>query len=286
VLTQTALGLAAALAVSLPIARKWELRMTGVLLTIVIAGLFSGIVVDTVALPLGVRAVIVAALSVTLALMLLAYRFFRDPERVPPQIEGAVVSPADGEVVYVREASAGVLPVVTKVGRSYRLIELTRTRLNFEDAVVIGIGMSFSDVHVNRAPITGVVTARSHFPGRFGSLGRAGMEFENERTTTVLDGDGLQVAIVQIASRLVRQIASFVGPGENVLMGDRIGAIRFGSQVDVVLPREVDVRVSEGDRVRAGESVIARCAAPVPNASVDDVPGHLVVQGDGATSPR
>lgn len=264
--------------------------MAGALLTITIAALLSGIVVElvrgAVALPVGVRVALVAALSLPLALTLLAYRFFRDPERVPPQLDGAVVSPADGEVVYVKQAPSGVLPMSTKVGRSYRLRELTRTRLDFEDAVVIGIGMSFSDVHVNRAPITGVVTARSRSPGRFGSLGRPGMEFENERVTTVLDGEGLQVAVVQIASRLVRQIASFVRPGDKVLIGDRIGVIRLGSQVDVVLPLGVDVRVSEGDRIRAGESVIARCTAPASRASLAGVPASLVTKRDEATSPR
>jgi len=85
--------------------------------------------------------------------------------------------------------------------------------------------------------------------GRFGSLGRPEMVFKNERTTTLIVGSRLEVAVVQIASRLVRQIASYVDEGEEVAVGQRIGIIRLGSQVDVVLPsrRDLLVMVAEGD---------------------------------------
>jgi phosphatidylserine decarboxylase len=124
---------------------------------------------------------------------------------------------------------------------------------------VIGIAMNFLDVHVTRAPLSGRVELLEHFPGRFGSLRKPEMVFENERATTVISGSDLQVVVVQIASRLVRQIVSFVGKGQIVSAGQRIGAIRFGSQVDLVLPLEAGLRVlvSPGDRVQAGTSVIA-----------------------------
>ena len=85
------------------------------------------------------------------------------------------------------------------------------------------------------------------------------MAFQNERLTTVIERDGLQVAVVQITSRLVRQIVSFVEEGQQVTLGQRIGVIRFGSQVDVVVPArpDLEVRVRPGMRVRAGESAIA-----------------------------
>jgi phosphatidylserine decarboxylase len=112
---------------------------------------------------------------------------------------------------------------------------------------------------VNRAPIAGRVTLQRRYPGRFGSLRQLAMIFENERATTVIARDGLQVAVVQIASRLVRRIASFVETGDVLRPGARIGAIRFGSQVDVVISRRPDLAivVGPGDRVVAGESVIA-----------------------------
>jgi len=270
VLAHSLIGLAFALALVLPVAKKWQLRLVRVVATVVATALLSAVVAEVmrhiVDLSTAERGAIVAALSVAGAVAFLAYRFVRDPDRLPSPVAGAVVSPADGAVVYVKEARAGVLPVATKRGRDYTLEELTRTHLNFEDAIVVGIGMDLSDVHVNRAPIDGVVTLRRHFPGRFGSLGRRRMEFENERATTVLQGKDFQIAVVQIASRLVRQIVSFVQEGQTVAVGERIGAIRLGSQVDLVLPIRTDLRVlvREGDRVRAGESVVA-----APITSVD-----------------
>jgi phosphatidylserine decarboxylase len=162
-----------------------------------------------------------------------------------------------------------MLPVSTKQGRAYTLHELTKSPFRSEDAVVIGIGMSFLDVHVNRAPIAGRVALHRHFPGRFGSLKRPEMAFENERATTIIEQDDLQVAVVQIASRLVRQIASFVHEGQQVALGQRIGVIRLGSQVDLVLPahRDVQVTVRPGERVRAGESILALVARPAVGAA-------------------
>ena len=256
-------GFLLALAFTLPLAWKWELGLRRVALTVAFLGLLAAAAVAladrAVALPWLVRTGLVFALTVGAAVMILAYRFYRDPERTSPEGK-VVVSPADGEVIYVREARDGVVPVSTKHGRDYALDELTRTELQSRNAVVIGIAMSFLDVHVNRAPIAGRVTLQRHFPGLFGSLKDPEMTLANERATTVIEQDGLQIAVVQIASRLVRQIVSYVSTGEEVRLGQRIGVIRLGSQVDVVLPRRGDltVTVRPGERVRAGESVLGR----------------------------
>jgi phosphatidylserine decarboxylase len=204
--------------------------------------------------------VVVAGASLAAAVAILAWRFYRDPERTPPEDAALVVSPADGEVVYVKVSDGNRIPVSTKGSVDHPLEELTKTPLRDDDAYVIGIAMSFLDVHVNRAPISGRVSVHRHFPGLFGSLRDPEMVFRNERATTVIERDGLQVATVQIASRLVRQIASFVHEGDDVQAGQRIGVIRLGSQVDVVVPRVAvaEVLVREGDRVRAGESALAR----------------------------
>jgi len=202
------------------------------------------------------------AATLAIGFAILAWRFFRDPERRPPARDDVVVSPADGEVIYVRESVGGMLPVATKHGRDYSLVELTKTPLRTEEAVVIGIAMSFLDVHVNRSPIAGRVTLREHFTGRFGSLGKPRMVFENERATTLIERRDLEVAVVQIASRLVRQIAGFVKVEDELTRGQRIGVIRFGSQVDLVLPRDeaITVVVEPGQHIRAGESVLATLA--------------------------
>jgi phosphatidylserine decarboxylase len=259
------LGLALSLATTLPLAWKWALGLTRSMPAVLVLGVAAGLTVEVFwtlsGAPDGVfvKAGAQWALTLTAALAFLAYRFYRDPERSIPSMSNAIVSPADGEVLYVRRSRNGVLPVSTKQGRDYTLMELTKTPLETGEATVIGIGMSFLDVHVNRAPIAGRIAVRRHFPGLFGSLRQPAMAFENERATTVLERDDLQVAVVQIASRMVRQIVSFVDEGQEVALGERIGMIRLGSQVDLVLPLRTDLAVTAkpGDRVTAGQSVVA-----------------------------
>lgn len=259
----TIAGLVLSLMTALPLAWKWQL---GVLRASIVVSAFaavSALVVGSMrnAFALGdlVAAGGVWMLSVGATVALLAYRFYRDPERQAPDRDDVIVSPADGLVIYVRKSEGGMLPVSDKHGRRYPLSELTKTRFTSDDAVSIGISMNFADVHVNRSPVDGRVTFSRHFPGLFGSLRKPEMLFENERATTVIERDGLQVAVVQIASRLVRQISVFLREGEPVALSQRLGVIRFGSQVDVVLPARSDVRITAkvGERLRAGESIIA-----------------------------
>ena len=264
-----------ALGLTLPLAWKWELGVRRVAIAVgglaIVSAAALAALGGAIDLSAVVQALLVAGLTLAAAVAILAYRFYRDPERTPPQVgDDAVISPADGEVIYVRHSQGGKLPSSTKKGRDYELVELTKTPLRHEDAIVIGIAMSFLDVHVNRAPIAGRVRLRKHFPGRFGSLGRPEMVYENERATTVIERGDMEIAMVQIASRLVRQIASYVKVDEEVALGQRVGVIRLGSQVDVVLPARPDVtiQVREGQRVRAGESVLAHLT-PAPG------PGHV-----------
>ena len=111
------------------------------------------------------------------------------------------------------------------------------------------------------------------------------MVFQNERITTVLENNDLQIAVVQIASRLVRQIVSFVAENQEVRLGQRIGVIRLGSQVDLVLPAREDLRVlvKPGQRVRAGESVVAEFKPALQNAKVSrTVREELKIPGENA----
>jgi phosphatidylserine decarboxylase len=222
-LTSAILGMLLALLTTLPLAWKWQLGVTRVLLFVVAVSTVAGALTQSfsasASLSPVMRAILVWGVTVACAAMTLAYRFYRDPERKPPGGQDVIVSPAEGEVIYVREARGGMLPVATKRGREIELEELTRTPLRHGDAVVVGIAMSFMDVHVNRAPIGGRIALQRHFPGSFGSLRSSEMVFANERMTTVIERDELQVAVVQIASRLVRQIVSFVHEGEAVVLG-------------------------------------------------------------------
>jgi phosphatidylserine decarboxylase len=258
------IGALLACGIAVALAWKWQLGVRRTSIAIVLVAAAGAAIVTLLDGAVGLHALLAAALvfgfTVVVAAASVAYRFYRDPERVVPQDEGAIVSPADGEVLYVRESRGGALPVVSKLGRDYTLEELTRTPLASEDAVVIGIGLSFLDVHVNRAPVGGRIALQRRFPGRFGSLRRPEMVFENERATLVIERDGLEVAVVMIASRLVRRIVTYLSEGDRVAAGQRIGMIRFGSQVDLVLPVREDLRVDvrSGDRVVAGESIVAR----------------------------
>jgi phosphatidylserine decarboxylase len=257
------LGLLFALLTTLPLAWKWQLGVRRTTVFIIILALLFGLVVsflgNMLAFNTMLQATLIWILTLAAAFMVLTYRFYRDPERMALNRDDVIISPADGEVIYIRESRGGILPVSTKHSRNYTLQELTKTPLQSEEAIVIGIGMSFLDVHVNRAPIAGRIILQRHFPGLFGSLRQTEMVFENERATMVIERDGLEVAVVQIASRLVRQIVSFVREGQDVALGQRIGVIRFGSQVDLVLPARDDLKVmvQPGERVRAGESIIA-----------------------------
>ena len=275
-------GLLLALATALPLAWKWQLgvRRTALVVgALAVAGsAIAALVRHAIGLGDWMAAALVWFVAVGSAVALLAYRFYRDPERTAPARDDVIVSPADGVVIYVRESTGGMLPVSDKHGNRYPLVELTKTRLHSDDAVVIGIAMNFADVHVNRAPLDGRVVFRRHFPGRFGSLRRPEMVFENERATTVIEGRGLQVAVVQIASRLVRQIALYLREGEQVALGQRLGVIRLGSQVDVVVPARADLRITTrvGERVRAGESIIGVLQrAPVAAATTEPRSGAV-----------
>jgi phosphatidylserine decarboxylase len=256
-------GVLLALVTTLPLAWKWQLgtvRAASLTLTVAVAlTLALALAGVFVAIHAAVAVVLIWLLTLGCASAVVLYRFYRDPERHPPQRSNVVVSPADGEVLYVRESRGGTLPVSRKHGKSYTLEELTKTRLRSGEAKVVGIGLNFLDVHVNRAPIGGSIRIQRHFRGQFGSLRRPEMVFENERATLVIDRDGFEVAVVLIASRLVRRIVTFVREGQNIALGERIGVIRFGSQVDLVLPArpDLEVLVAAGDRVVAGESIIA-----------------------------
>lgn len=199
-------------------------------------------------------------MALTLALSLMILCFWRDPERVPPEEEGVVLSAADGMVVYVRPVDEGSAPLVTKDGRDYLLRELTGTTLLPATAHVIAVEMNLLNVHVNRCPIAGQVKLLKYIEGKFISLRKDEAPFVNARLTTIIENASLTLAVVQVASRLVRRIESYLSVGEMVSAAQRLGMIRFGSLVAVVLPEREDVRieVKPGDRVTAGISVLAR----------------------------
>lgn len=210
-------------------------------------------------------------ISLGLAGGLLMFRFWRDPDRVAPDAEGTILSGADGLVLYIREVHALDAPVITKKGRDYRLAELLGARLLDGPMYLVGIEMNILDVHVNRAPISGRAILVQHIPGKFISLRADEAPFTNERATTLIEGQSISVAVVQVASRMIRRIETYLDVGSPVVAGERLGMVKMGSLVALVFPNRSDVRleVEVGDRVKAGLSVIARFQTVMERSSLE-----------------
>jgi phosphatidylserine decarboxylase len=171
--------------------------------------------------------------------------FFRDPARVTPLDPAILVSPADGRVSAV---AIGVAPKELGLG------EQNRRR--------VSVFMSVFDCHVNRSPLSATVKTIVYTPGKFLNAELDKASEGNERNGIVLDTAHGPVGVVQIAGLVARRIACFVGEGQALSAGERIGLIRFGSRVDVWLPLAANVLVAEGQRAVAGETVIARFGEP------------------------
>ena len=191
------------------------------------------------ALPLGLAG---------LVLTLWCVYFFRDPDRVTPDRQGLIVSPADGVVQSVEKA----LPPPE--------LDMGETPLDR-----IAVFMNVFDVHVNRVPCDGTITRLAYRPGKFfnASLDKAS-EFNERQSLRLTMADGRDMAFVQIAGLIARRILCDVAEGQTVKTGERFGMIRFGSRVDVYLPEGVEPLVSVGQRSVAGETVIADIGAREP----------------------
>jgi phosphatidylserine decarboxylase len=164
--------------------------------------------------------------------------FFRDPERIIPPGQGLVVSPADGRVIEVVDSSEG--------------------SLQGTDVRRVSIFMNVFDVHVNRVPISGTVAQICYRPGSFWPADRSKALLKNEQNALLLKGeDGVELTVVQVAGLIARRIVCWAEVGDTVKKGERFGLIRFGSRLDVYLPREVSIMVKRGERVCAGQTVIA-----------------------------
>jgi phosphatidylserine decarboxylase len=196
------------------------------------------------------------ALSLVASLIL----FFRNPERTLPAQERILVSPADGIVKYVKEIHNSEFPFVLKSRKEIPLSEFTGSDILANGGMQIGVGMTLLDVHVNRSPIAGKISQLKRIPGTFDSLKKISSLLENERVIATIDGEAIKIGVVLIASRLVRRICTYLVEGQRVEIGQRIGMIRFGSQVDVLIPRSntLKIIIKPGDKVKAGESILAK----------------------------
>jgi phosphatidylserine decarboxylase len=186
-----------------------------------------------------------------LALAAFVFYFFRDPERVIPGGPGDVVSPADGRVVVVTDEENGGRP-----GRR------------------ISIFLAIWNVHVNRAPAAGTITRLDYRPGRFYAAMRERASLVNEQNILALSTEAGEMVFKQIAGWIARRVVCWKKAGDRVARGERIGLVRFGSRVDVWLPREAEILVRVGETVRGGASVLAQWPARKPAA----IPAHGAAQ--------
>ena len=178
---------------------------------------------------------------VGLALTIWCFYFFRDPDRITPTRPGLVVSPADGTVQLIGPA---VPPLALGIGT--------------EPMLRVSVFMSVFDCHVNRAPIAGAVIKDEYTPGKFLNATLDKASEDNERQALVIRiADGRDFAVVQIAGLVARRIRCDVREGQHLLTGQRFGMIRFGSRLDVYLPKGVAPLVIVGQKAVAGETVLA-----------------------------
>ncbi len=166
--------------------------------------------------------------------------FFRDPPRVTPQREGLVVSPADGRVSLIQQASPP-----PELG------------LPAEPTTRVSIFMNVFDCHVNRSPAAGTLRKMAYTPGLFLNAELDKASEDNERNALWIETASGPLAVVQIAGLVARRIVPFVKEGDMLMAGERFGLIRFGSRLDVYLPPGVKPLVAEGQTAVAGETVLA-----------------------------
>ncbi|HMT08242.1 MAG TPA: phosphatidylserine decarboxylase [Pyrinomonadaceae bacterium] len=169
--------------------------------------------------------------GVMVALALFMAYFFRDPERNVPTGEGLVVSSADGRVTRIDETDAGT---------------------------TVSVFLSPLDVHINRSPIGGTVAKIDYIQGKKMPATSDAASFENERNTLTIDGEGTAIQCTQIAGILARRIVCRAKVGDNLARGERFGLIKFSSRTDLRVPASAEICVKVGDRVRGGETIIAK----------------------------
>lgn len=163
--------------------------------------------------------------------------FFRDPERVPPNDPNVIVSPADGKIILIRNGEDTLCP------NSHH---------------EISIFMSPLDVHVNRAPFDGNVREVIYTPGKFFSAFKERAYRENENIKITLTTEHGEIILRQVAGFIARRAICWVKEGQFLQKGERFGMIKFSSRVDICIPQDFNIIVREGQKVKAGETVIAK----------------------------
>ncbi|MCF7805178.1 MAG: phosphatidylserine decarboxylase family protein [Candidatus Marinimicrobia bacterium] len=173
--------------------------------------------------------------SFGVVMTLFSLYFFRDPERNVPNDPSKIISPADGRIV---------------------AIQPFRDDYVGEEAIRISIFLNIFNVHVNRVPCSGSVVDSRYRPGKFLAAFNERTSEENEQTIIDLKNKRFKVRVKQIAGLIARRIVNHLKPGDSVVLGQRFGLIRFGSRVDVIVPKALDIQVGLKQKVYGGETVL------------------------------
>ena len=210
---------------------KYGYDVVGVVLLVVVAGsALSWFLIDAKVVKFGLIAFFLVFLLFTL-------NFFRDPDRMTPPGDNLVIAPADGKIILVQEMHEG---------------EYLK-----EDAIQVSIFMSPLNVHVNRFPLSGLVGYYRYIPGEFLVAFDEKSSLRNEQTHIGVERGPTKVLFKQIAGFVARRIVAQLKEGDRAVAGERFGMIKFGSRVDVFIPKRAGLKVKAGDTTVAGETVLA-----------------------------
>jgi phosphatidylserine decarboxylase len=228
------------------------------LLIIVVSSVLAYLMLNTV-LSNNITTIMVAnpIIVLILILLLMLFRFYRNPERKHNATARDLLAPADGFICYVRRIDAEEVPFSVKGKSISKISELSKVDILKAPCWLIGTTMTLFDVHYVRSPIRGKVVLNHYTKGKFLSLKNAESESKNERNTIVIENGQYKIGVIQIASKRVRGIRTYVRSSQHVEMGQRIGMITFGSQADVIFPANIKPAVKIGQWVYGGKTIIA-----------------------------
>ena len=217
------------------------IKKIGILLTIAILPFFLGYFLIS---------------FIFLSIIAFIMQFFRDPKRNIPTEAGVVVAPADGKIL---KGKIDFMKIVNSTDDPL----MEHVLKDGEKGILISTFMSPFDVHVQRAPVSGKIIMTQYYPGKF-KIAMGDIRTENEKNLIVIDSEYGKIGVIQISGFVARRIVQYVNVGDMVKIGDRLGMIRFGSRVNLIIPYDkFRVKVFEGEKPTAGETIMAELVEKV-----------------------
>ncbi len=186
-------------------------------------------------------------------IVLFLLNFYRDPQRKIPK-GNHIVAPADGRIINIQKVDKKIITINKGIIGKVKLL----TKDINDECYVVSIFMSPFDVHINRAPVSGIIKSIKYTNGKFFRAYNFEKSLQNEKNEIVLQNEKIKVKLIQIAGFLARKIRCYVREKQKVNKGEKIGMIALGSQTTLIIPLGVDLCVKLNDKVKAGETIIAK----------------------------